>query len=520
MNSIITIVLYAVISVILLAAGYFLQKFKTDKKILTAETKAEKLLKNAQAKSKEIEEKTREKLEQLKRAQKKEFIEETRAQKRHLDRWEKELERKEEEQKKTSSFLSQKEKNLMTREKTVQEQKEEILLKRKKYTDLVEIMNKKLETISRMTRDEAKKEILEEVREKSENKAIQIENEIISEATKKAKRTAQRIITEAIQRCAIDNVSESTVSVVSLPSENMKGRIIGREGRNIRTFEKTTGTEIIIDDTPEAVTLSCFDPIKREIAKISLEKLVKDGRIHPARIEEIVDKTKKELEDRIFEFGENTVFELGLSKIKDELVKMVGKLKFRSSYGQNVLQHSKEVAYLMGTMAGELGLDIETAKRAGILHDIGKGMSQDYSGSHADIGASAARKYGESATIVNAIAAHHEEIEPETPYAVLLQAADAISGARPGARKETLEAYIRRVEELEKIASSFNGIKKVYSIQAGREVRVIVQPENISDNGTREIATKVAKKIEEKLSYPGEIKVTVIRETRAIGHAQ
>ncbi len=519
MNSII-IILYIVISAILLAAGYFLQKFKTDKKIQTAEIKAEKLIKNALTKSKEIEEKTREKLEQLKKAQKKEFIEETRAQKRHLDRWEKELERKDEEQKKTSSFLAQKEKNLMSREKAVQEQKEEIILKRKKYTDLVEITNKRLETISRLTKDEARKIILEEVKKDSENKAIQIENEIISEATKKAKRTAQRIITEAIQRCAIDNVSESTVSVVSIPSENMKGRIIGREGRNIRAFEKATGTEVIIDDTPEAVTLSCFDPIKREIAKVSLEKLVKDGRIHPARIEEIVEKTKNELEDRIMEIGENTIFELGLSKVRDELVKMVGKLKFRSSYGQNVLQHSKEVAYLMGAMAGELSLDIETAKRAGILHDIGKGMSQEYSGSHAEIGANAARKHGESAMIVNAIAAHHEEVEPETPYAVLLQAADAISGARPGARKETLEAYIRRVEELEKIASSFNGIKKVYSIQAGREVRIIVEPESVSDNGTRELATKVAKKIEENLSYPGEIKITVIRETRSINHAQ
>jgi ribonuclease Y len=519
MNSII-IVLYVVISAFFLAAGYFLQKFKTDKKIQTAETKAEKILRNAQAKSKEIEEKTREKLEQLKKTQIKEFVEETRAQKSHLDRWEKELERKDDEQKKTKNFLSQKEKNLMGREKEVQEQKEEVIIKRKKYTDLVEITNKRLETISRMTRDEAKKIILEEAKKEAENKSIQIENEIISEAKKRANKSAQKIITEAIQRCATDNVSESTVSAVSLPSESMKGRIIGREGRNIRAFEKATGIEIIIDDTPEAVTLSCFDPIKREIAKISLEKLVKDGRIHPARIEEIVEKTKKELEDRILEIGENTIFELGLSKINDELVKMVGKLKFRSSYGQNVLQHSKEVSYLMGLMAGELGLDIETAKRAGILHDIGKGMSQDYSGSHAEIGATAARKYGELPIIVNAIAAHHEEIEPETPFAVLLQAADAISGARPGARKETLEAYIRRVEELEKIASSFNGIKKVYSIQAGREVRVIVQPDIISDNGTRELATKVAKKIEENLSYPGEIKVTVIRETRAVDHAQ
>ncbi|MEO0294034.1 MAG: ribonuclease Y [candidate division WOR-3 bacterium] len=500
--------------------GYFVHKIRVLKKIHSAESKAEKIIRNAQTKSKEIEEKTRERLEQLKKTQMEEFIEETEAQKRHLDRWEKELEKKEEEQKKLKEFLSQKEKNLMLREKELQELKEEVLLKRKKYTDLVELTNRKLEEISRMTRDEAEKMLLEEVKKEAENKAIQIENEIISEAKKKANKTAQKIITEAIQRCAIDNVTESTVSVVSLPSESMKGRIIGREGRNIRAFEKATGVEIIIDDTPEAVTLSCFDPLKREIAKISLEKLVKDGRIHPARIEEIVEKTKKELEERILEIGEETIFELGISKLHDELLRMIGRLKFRTSYGQNVLQHSKEVAYLMGLMAGELGLDIETAKRAGILHDIGKGMSQDYSGSHAEIGAGAARKFGESPLIINAIAAHHEEVEPETPYAVLLQAADAISGARPGARKETLEAYIRRVEELEKIASSFPGIKKVYSIQAGREVRIVVEPESVSDNGTKELATKVARKIEENVSYPGEIKVTVIRETRAVDHAK
>jgi ribonuclease Y len=300
----------------------------------------------------------------------------------------------------------------------------------------------------------------------------------------------------------------------------MKGRIIGREGRNIRAFETATGIDVIIDDTPEAITLSGFDPIKREIARVSMENLIKDGRIHPARIEEIVEKTNKEFDERIMEIGENTMFELGISKMHDELVKMVARLNFRSSYGQNVLQHSKEVANLMTLMAGELKLDIEIAKRAGILHDIGKGMSQEYSGSHAEIGAAAAKKYGEEPVIVNAIASHHEEVEPQSIYAVLLEAADAISGSRPGARRETLEAYIRRVEELENIASSFEGVKKVYSMQAGREVRIIVEPESVSDNGTHRLATKVAQEIEKNLKYPGEIKVIVIRETRSVANAK
>ncbi len=520
MNTVMTVVLYILVAAIFFVIGYFTQKIRRNKKILTAESKAEKLIKEALKKSKETEEKTREKLEQLKREQRRGFIEETKAQKKHLDLWEKELERKDKDQKRTKDFLSQKEKNLMAREKEVQKEKEEAAIKRKRYTQLIEEKNKRLEEISRMTRDEAKELLLNEVKEEVENKAIQIENDTIAKAKKKAKRKAAYIITEAIQRCAPDIVIDSTVSSVSLPSENMKGRIIGREGRNIRAFEKETGIDVIIDDTPEAVTLSGFDPIKREIARVSMEKLIKDGRIHPARIEEIVQKTKEELDERITEIGENAIFELGLPKINDELVKMIGKLNFRSSYGQNVLQHSKEVAYLMGVMAGELQLDIDLAKRAGILHDIGKGMSQEYSGSHAEIGADAARKYGESPIVVNAIAAHHEEVQPESPIAVLLQAADAISGARPGARRETLEAYIRRVEELEKIASSFKGIKKVYAMQAGREVRIIVQPESISDNGTRELATKIARKIEGNLTYPGEIRVTVIRETRAVEHAE
>ncbi len=520
MSAIVTILISVIVAIIFFVIGYFTQKITRNRKILTAERKAEKILQSSRGKSKEIEQQTREKIEQLKKVQKRQLIEETKAQKRHLELWEKELEKKDEEQKKTKDFLSQREKNLMVREKEVQQQKEEVGIKRRRLTQLIEENNKKLEDISRLTRDEARKMILEKAKEEAENKAIQIENEIISESNRKANRKAKEIITGAIQRCASDLVSDATVSAVSLPSESMKGRIIGREGRNIRAFENVTGIDVIIDDTPETITLSAFDPIKREIARISMEKLIKDGRIHPARIEEIVEKTEKEFEERIVEIGENTMFELGISKMHDDLIKMVARLNFRMSYGQNVLQHSKEVAYLMGLMAGELQLDIDIAKRAGILHDIGKGISQEYSGSHAEIGATAARKYGEDPIIVNAIAAHHEEVEPASPYAVLLQAADAISGARPGARRETLAAYIRRVEDLENIAASFEGVKKAYSMQAGREVRIIVEPEIISDNGTRKLSAKIAQSIEKNLKYPGEIKVTVIRETRSVANAK
>lgn len=515
-----TLIIPILIAIVFFFIGFFIQKLLRNRKIQTAEEKAENILKNAKTKAKEIQQNIREKLEQQREKQKREFIEETKAQKKHLELWEKELEKEDEEQKKQKKFLEQKEKSLLRREKGLSREQDEVQSKKKRYTQLIEEQNKKLENISRMTQEEAREILFERIKAESEQKAFQIENKIISEAKKKANRKARGIITEAIQRCATDHVSETTVSVVSLPSENMKGRIIGREGRNIRAFENETGVDVIIDDTPEAVTLSGFDPIRREVAKLSMEKLIKDGRIHPARIEEVVKKTRKEIDERIEEIGENTIYDLGLSNIHDNLITMVGRLNFRASYGQNVLQHSKEVAYLMSIMAGELNLDIDKAKRAGILHDIGKGMSQDYTGSHAEIGAEATRKYGEDAEVVNAIAAHHEDIEPASPLAVLLQAADAMSGARPGARRETLEAYIKRLEELESIAASFKGIQRVYSLQAGREVRIIVQPQQISDNGTEKLASRIAQRVESELKYPGEIKITVIRETRAVKSAK
>lgn len=378
----------------------------------------------------------------------------------------------------------------------------------------------KLQEISGLTAEEAKAQIIETVVERAKYEAAQKVIEIENRTKEEADSLARNIICMAIQRVASDQVAESTVSVVALPNDDMKGRIIGREGRNIRAVEQQTGVDIIIDDTPEAITISCFDPIRRAVAKLSLEKLIQDGRIHPAKIEEAVEKAKKEIDQSIKQAGERAVFEVGIHGINNDLVKILGRLKYRTSYGQNVLNHSVEVAYIAGMIADEVGADSTLAKRAGLLHDIGKAMTQEVEGSHVQIGVDIARKYKESKDVVHAIEAHHGDVEPRTLIAMIVQAADAISAARPGARREDIENYIKRLSKLEEIANSFNGVETAFAIQAGREVRVMVKPEIISDEAMVMLASDIAKKLESDLTYPGQIKVNIIREKRATDYAK
>jgi ribonuclease Y len=352
------------------------------------------------------------------------------------------------------------------------------------------------------------------------HEAAQMVKAIKDRAVETAQREARKVITLAIQKCAAEHTVESTVSVVPLNNEEMKGRIIGREGRNIRAFETATGVDVIVDDTPEAVTLSAFDPIRREIARLSLQRLVEDGRIHPAKIEEVVSKVTQEMNETIRTAGEQATLDVGVGGLHSELVNLLGRLKYRTSYGQNVLQHSKETAFLAGAMAFELGLDATLSKRAGLLHDIGKAVDQQSEGTHTEIGVELARKYGECPEVIGAIAAHHEDVEVDSAIAVLVQAADAVSGSRPGARRETLETYVKRLERLEEIADSFTGVEKAYAIQAGREIRIIVSPEKISDAEAAQLASEIARTVEEQLDYPGQVKVTVIRETRAVEYAR
>lgn len=416
--------------------------------------------------------------------------------------------------------LDKKSDSLEKREESISKKLQEIEELEGNIQELYSKQRNELERISGLTSEEAKQILLDEINREVKHEAAMMIKEVETKAKEEADKRAREIITCAIQRCAADHVSESTVHVVALPNDEMKGRIIGREGRNIRTLETLTGVDLIIDDTPEAVILSSFDPIRREVARIALEKLIIDGRIHPARIEEMVERAKKDVENEIKEEGEQATFETGVHGLHIELIKLLGRLKYRTSYGQNVLKHSMEVAYLAGLMASELGLDPTIAKRAGLLHDIGKALDHEVEGPHALIGAEIAKRYHETQIVVNAIGAHHGDVEMLSLEAVLVQAADAISAARPGARRETLEAYIKRLEKLEEIANSYEGVEKSYAIQAGREIRIMVKPDHVDDAGAIEMARNIVKRIENELEYPGQIKINVIRETRAVDYAK
>jgi ribonuclease Y len=438
---------------------------------------------------------------------------ETKERRAELTRAEHRLEQKEENLDRKMESLGKREDDLRSRHEEAQakvvhlEQQEAALVLR-------------LEEVAGMTREQARDLLVAEVEEEANHRIGLRLKDLEEKAKREADRKAREIISVAIQRCSVECTSEAAVSVVPLPSDEMKGRVIGREGRNIRTFETLTGVDLIVDDTPEAVTLSSFDPVRREVARLSLERLVTDGRIHPARIEEIIEKSKKDVEEQILEAGESACLETGVKNLNPELVKIVGQLRYRSSFGQNALNHSLEVAHLCGVMAAELGLDEAFAKRAGLLHDIGKAVDHKVEGPHAQIGADLAKRHGESPDIVNAVAAHHEDEEPRTIYALLVAAADAVSASRPGARRESLDAYVKRLEKLEELARSFQGVSKAYAIQAGREVRVAVAPNLTDDAQMQKLAYDIARKIENEMKYPGQIRVTLIRETRAVEYAK
>ncbi|MBL7092050.1 MAG: ribonuclease Y [Candidatus Omnitrophica bacterium] len=510
----------ALCAVTFFVLGYFIRKYAAERKVKMAEAQARELIQAAGREAENIRREAKLEAKDLLYRTRIEFEKETKETRQQLAALEKRMLQKEENIDRKVDILDKKERGIQGRERNITYREKELEGKNTELSNLIEEEKQRLQRVSGLTAERAKQILLQRMEGEARLEAVAMIRRAEEEAKETADKKAKEIISAAIQRCAADHTVESTVSVVSLPSDEMKGRIIGREGRNIRALEIATGIDVIVDDTPEAVTLSGFDLVKREIARIALERLITDGRIHPARIEEVVARVKQEMEGTIREEGKRAAFDAGVHRLHPEEIKLLGRLKYRTSFGQNVLQHSKEVAYLLGVMASELGMDFALARRIGLLHDIGKAVDHEVEGTHAKIGADLAKRYGESEMIINAIAAHHQDTEPSSLLAVLVQAADAVSATRPGARRETLESYVKRLEKLESIADSFKGVGKAYAIQAGREVRVIVQPNKISDAQALVLAGEIRKKIEEGLEYPGQIKVMVIRETRAIEYAK
>ena len=514
LNTVIIVIIAAVAALAVgFAAGFVCRKTIAEKQIGGAEKRAEEIIaeakKTAETKKKETLLEAKDEIHKSRT----EFEREIKDRRNEMNRQERRVQQKEESLDKKADSLERKDELLNKKLKDADVLKEETLKVKNAQLEI-------LERISGLSVEDAKAYLLKNIESEVRHEAAILIKDIETKAKDEADKKAKSIISTAIQKCAADHVAESTVSVVALPNDEMKGRIIGREGRNIRALETATGIDLIIDDTPEAVVLSGFDPVRREVARMALERLITDGRIHPARIEETVEKCRREVDSIIKQEGEQATFETGVHGLHPELIKLLGRMKYRTSYGQNVLKHSTEVAHLAGVMAGELGVDIKLAKRAGLLHDIGKSVDHEVEGSHVDIGVDIAKKYHESPEVIHAIAAHHGDIEAKTVIACIVQACDAISAARPGARRENLETYIKRLEKLEEIANSFSGVEKSYAIQAGREIRIMVKPEVVKDEETILLARDISKKIESELEYPGQIKINVIRETRSVDYAK
>jgi ribonucrease Y len=520
MAAYIVVLLVVLAGVVFFLIGWFLSVRSGKNRVSSAKEMATKIIADA---TKEAETLKREKLLEVKDewyTKKREFDNDVQSKRSKLQAQEKALSVREENIDRKVELLGKKEREQAVLKRTFEETGRALETRQSELERLIAEENQRLERTSGLSRDEAKRLLMENLTHEARTEAAQLMKEIRDKARDEAKKESQKVIVQAIQRTAADHSVETTVSVLNIQSDEMKGRIIGREGRNIRAFEAATGVDVIVDDTPEAVILSAFDPFRREVARISLERLIADGRIHPARIEEIVEKVRAELEEEVIKVGENTLLEVGLHGAHKEIVKLLGRMKYRSSYGQNMLQHSIEVSFLTGMMAAELRLDSGLAKRAGLLHDIGKCVDRTIEGPHALLGYDLAKKYGEHPVVANAIGSHHDDIPMESPIAALVQAADAISGARPGARRESVEGYAKRLEKLEGIAQSFQGVAKTYAIQAGREIRVVVEQEKVDDAKADQLAHDIAAKIQKEMEYPGQIKVIVIREFRSVVFAK